>query len=201
LCKNGEEGLEQFQVLAPDLCLLDVMLPKLDGFTLAQKIRQRDKEVPLIFLTAKSLKEDKVNGFMLGADDYITKPFHIDELVLRIKVFLKRSGKGHVQAGTGLIRLGTFLFDQTNFELIQGNKVVKKLTRREAGLLSILCRHSGQIVKREEILKEIWNTDDYFAGRSMDVFMSRLRKYFSTDQAIEIVNYHGIGFKLIVGTS
>lgn len=195
LCRDGEEAYETFRTQPFDLCLLDVMLPKLDGFTLAERIRQHNGQVPLIFLTAKSLREDKINGFMLGADDYITKPFHIDELVLRMRVFLKRSGRGQAP-DEGFTRIGRYLFDHAHFELIDENSTVKKLTRREADLLALLCRHIGQTVKREDILQQVWNTDDYFAGRSMDVFISKLRKYLAADSSISIMNYHGIGFKL-----
>ena len=198
LYSNGEEGFEAFNSDKFDVCLLDVMLPKQDGFTLATKIRNADKDIALIFLTAKSMKEDKINGFTIGADDYITKPFNIDELVLRIKVFLKRSGKDNPGL-SGIMKLGSYVFDYTNLELVAENKIIRKLTQKEADLLKLLCDYKEQMIRREDILKKVWETDDYFAGRSMDVFISRLRKLLSADKNIEIVNYHGVGFKLIAG--
>lgn len=194
LCTDGESALETFNASNFDICILDVMLPKLDGFSLAALIREKNKEVPLIFLTAKSMKEDKINGFKLGADDYIVKPFNIEELILRMQVFLKRTGKRDHQ-DTYII--GKYVFDFTNLELVYDDKA-RKLTRKEALLLKQFCAHKNEMIQRETLLKLVWDTDDYFAGRSMDVFISKLRKYFTDDPSIEISNHHGVGFKFEV---
>lgn len=197
LYSNGQEALDAFRQQRFDLCIVDVMLPVMDGFTLARHIREIDSEVPLLFLTAKSMKEDRITGFNLGADDYITKPFSIEELILRIKVFLKRTGRPVTEV-TGIIKIGDCAFDYHNLDLMHRDKS-RKLTTREAALLKLLCDHAGATVKREDILNKVWGNDDYFAGRSMDVFISRLRKYLSVDHSIEIINYHGVGFKLTTG--
>jgi len=197
LCEDGEKALEMFGKETFDICIFDIMLPKLDGLTLAEKVREINTNIPIIFLTAKSMKDDKIKAFQIGADDYITKPFNIEELILRIKVFLKRTGK-EVVTNTSIIKLHTYTFDYSNLDLIHANQKLK-LTQRQADLLKMLCDKSGQVIKREELLKAVWGSDDYFAGRSMDVFISKLRKYLALDAGIEIINYHGIGFKLIVG--
>ncbi len=194
LCEDGELAFQAFETNPFDLCVLDIMLPKLDGFTLAQKIRSINKDIPIIFLTAKSMKEDKINGFQIGADDYMVKPFNIEELLLRIKVFLKRSVK---ESMTDFYKLGAYNFNHPNLELLHADQI-KHLTQKEADLLKLLCEQQDKVVKREEILTKIWGNDDYFAGRSMDVFISKLRKYLSHDLQIEIINYHGIGFKIKV---
>lgn len=196
LCEDGEKAFEAFSSGKFDVCIVDVMLPRQDGFRLAEKIRQVDKDIPLIFLTAKTMKEDKITAFQLGADDYITKPFNIEELVFRIKVFLKRSGK-EIYPLAPVIRLRDYIFDYANLDLVCGQHT-RRLTQRQADLLKMLCDNRGQVVRREDLLKAIWGSDDYFAGRSMDVFISKLRKYLSQDPSIEIINYHGIGFKLVL---
>lgn len=190
LCEDGELAWSAFEKINFDICVFDVMLPRQDGFTLAEKVRQVNKEIPIIFLTAKSMKEDKIKGFQIGADDYMVKPFNIEELVLRIKVFLKRTGK---ETATSIYNLCSYQFNYPNLELTH-QKALKRLTQKEANLLKLLCESKNKMVKREEILKQIWGSDDYFAGRSMDVFISRLRKYLVHDNNIEIINYHGIGF-------
>lgn len=194
LCANGEEGANAFTGEAFDLCLLDVMLPKKDGFTLAQEIRQTNERVPILFITAKSMLEDKVNGFTAGGDDYLIKPFSMEELYLRIEVFLRRSGVTPSATDT-FFPLGAYVFDCSTFTLRhpQGSK---SLTQKEAEVLRMLCDNQHRVVKREEILKKVWGDDDYFMGRSMDVFISKLRKYLKEDTAIQIVNYHGVGFRL-----
>lgn len=194
LATDGEEAKQLFAPTSIDICILDVMLPKVDGFTLAEHIRKLDQEIPIIFLTAKSMKEDRIKGFKLGADDYMVKPFNIEELILRIQVFLKRSGKQHVQQQ---YQIGAFTFNLDNLELTTDTSV-KQLTRREAELLKLLVDQKENMVARTIILRQIWGSDDYFAGRSMDVFISKLRKYLAADQRIEIINHHGIGFKLSV---
>lgn len=196
LCTDGEQGLQKFTSEAFDLCILDVMLPKKDGFTLARDIRTTNKEIPILFVTAKVMMEDKVSAFELGGDDYITKPFSMEELCLRIEVFLRRtSGNGPL---TEHFTLGSFRFDCHNLALIHssGNK---SLTQKEAEVLKLLCLNKDKVLKREEILKNVWGDDDYFMGRSMDVFISKLRKYLKEDSSVQITNYHGVGFKLEIG--
>ena len=195
---DGEKALKIFKEKQFDLCLLDVMLPKKDGFTLAADIRAIDQEVPIIFLTAKNMKEDKLHGFRLGADDYITKPFSMEELVLRIEVFLKRSGKDRTTTiGEQMFKINSYQFDYPNLELI-GPGDTKRLTQREADVLRMLCLEQEKVVKKEDILRKIWGSNDYFAGRSLDVFISKLRKYLNEDDSVEISNYHGVGFKLVI---
>lgn len=195
LSKDGEAGLQDFEAKTFDLCILDVMLPKMDGFTLAEKIRQRSKVTPIIFLTAKGMQEDKLEGFKLGGDDYITKPFSMEELVYRIEVFLRRGG--FLEKETIVRQLGQISFDTNSFSL-STNGQIQKLTRREAEILQYLSDRKDTLVKREELLIALWGDDDYFKGRSLDVFISKLRKYLKADENVDIENYHGVGFKLIV---
>lgn len=190
-----EDGLEAkgaFKNREFDLCILDIMLPKMDGFTLAGHIRKVNKNIPILFLTAKSMQEDKLKGFQLGADDYITKPFSMEELLCRIEVFLKRSTAPPKPLEKA--QLGDYIFNYKHFALEFGDSI-QKLTRREADLLQYLIAHKGVVLKREEILNEIWGDDDYFKGRSLDVFISKLRKYLKDDERVDIANFHGIGFK------
>lgn len=193
LCTDGEKGEETFLQNPFHLCILDVMLPKKDGFTLAKAIRERNAEVPIIFLTAKTMIEDKLAGFRTGADDYITKPFNLDELLFRIEVFLRRTQSTYV--GDQVISVGKFQFDPFSFTLRYDGQE-KTLTQKEAEVLKLLYRNRDRVMKREEILTQVWGDDDYFMGRSMDVFISKLRKYLKTDPDIQIVNYHGVGFRL-----
>lgn len=196
LCKDGEQGQSFFEQQLFDLCIFDVMMPKKDGFTLAKEIRDKNTQVPILFVTAKTMLEDKMDGFRAGGDDYILKPFSMEELVMRIEVFLRRSkSNGHEQNGS--FELGGFKFDAKNFKLnhSSGEKV---LTPKEAEVLKLLCIHKDRVLKREEILTTVWGDDDYFMGRSLDVFISKLRKYLKEDSSVEIVNYHGVGFKLEV---
>lgn len=195
LCKDGEEGENTFHLHTFHLCILDVMLPLKDGFTLAKGIRQKNKEVPILFLTAKSMMEDKLAGFQTGADDYITKPFSLEELVCRIEVFLRRSNGTTAIPEEKIFKVGAFAFDPSSFTLTN-NTTEKTLTQKEAEVLTLLYHNRDRVLKREEILKEVWGDDDYFMGRSMDVFISKLRKYLKEDPAIQIVNYHGVGFRL-----
>ncbi len=194
LAADGQEGLDRFREGTYDLCILDVMLPKRDGFALAKEIRLLDDEVPILFLTAKTLDEDKVEGFKTGADDYITKPFNIEELVMRIRVFLRRS-KSLPLAEKETYELGDYTFDYKNL-CLRFRDQVKNLTQREADILHLLCRNRGNVLRREEILLKIWGQDDYFVGRSLDVFLSKLRKYLKDDPRVEIQNYHSVGFRL-----
>lgn len=192
LCKDGEEGLQTFANSSFDLCILDVMMPKKDGFSLAQSIREKNKRIPILFVTAKSMLEDKITAFTTGGDDYIVKPFSMEELCLRMEVFLKRSTG--VSIGETYV-IGRYTFDLSNLTLVHEN-LSKTLTQKEADVLRLLCLHQSRVMKREEILKAVWGNDDYFLGRSLDVFISKLRKYLKEDPSVEIVNYHGVGFKL-----
>lgn len=198
LCGDGVEGTEAFGNDKFDLCLVDVMMPNKDGFTFAVEVRVVDQQIPLIFLTAKALKEDKIKGFKVGCDDYITKPFSIEELTLRIEAVLRRSHGQTKSTTLGVYEIGKYAFDANRQTLTIG-KEQRKLTPRESELLRLLCEKSNQTVTREEALNSIWNDDSYFAGRSMDVFVSKLRKYLKDDSSIEILSVHGKGFRLIVG--
>ena len=180
-----------------DLCILDVMLPEVDGFTLAQEIRKRDEQVPIIFLTAKSMKQDKIQGLTIGADDYITKPFSIEELLLKIDIFLRRTKYANILRGNKPAAIGHYTFDYKNLSLALGEQA-ETLTQKEADLLKLLNENRNQVVKRSFILETIWGKDDYFLGRSLDVFISRLRKYLVQDERIKIENIHGVGFKFRV---
>ncbi len=192
-CSNGENCLEQFKKGSFDICILDIMMPKIDGFELAAAIRQIDTEIPIIFLSAKTLKEDRIKGLRLGADDYLVKPFSIEELLLKIEIFLKRSQK-KVTPEKNNYTVGSFQFDAENYTLTKGStKTV--LTQREAELLKLFLDNKNTVLKREQILTALWGTDDYFMGRSLDVFISRLRKLLSEEDGIQIENLHGIGFK------
>ena len=194
LAEDGEAGLDQFLAAEFDICILDVMMPKKDGFELARDIRKVNKQVPIIFLTAKVMDEDKIKGLTIGADDYITKPFNINELVLRVKNIVKRS-RDNSELSKTLFNIGVFNFDYKNL-LLKGPVEDQKLTKKEAELLRILYIHRNEIISRERILKTIWGEDDYFLGRSMDVFITKLRKYLKEDSSIAIENIHGVGFKL-----
>ncbi len=193
LCNDGESGENTFLQNAFDLCILDVMMPRKDGFTVARNIRKKNQQVPILFVTAKSMLEDKVEGFSAGGDDYITKPFSVEELQMRIEVFLRRSnGRESVET---VFELGQFVFDSSNLTLTKGSDT-RTLTQKESDVLGLLCKNRDRVLKREEILKAVWGDDDYFLGRSMDVFISKLRKYLKDDPTVQIVNYHGIGFRL-----
>lgn len=192
---DGKEALKSFQKDKYDLCLLDVMLPELDGFSLAEKIRDQNQQIPIIFLTAKVMQEDKIAGLKIGGDDYITKPFSIDELILRIKVFLKRNKVSDQEVGQNEFEIGEFIFRYNELQL-QLDEELQKLTHREAEVLKFLCDRMNSVVKREDILTEIWGRDDYFLGRSLDVFITRLRKMLTPDDSVKIENVHGVGFRL-----
>ena len=191
---DGQKAFDAVGEEKYDLCILDVMLPGIDGFTIAKEIRKYDQQVPIIFLTAKSLKEDKIHGLKLGADDYLTKPFSIEELMLKIEIFLRRSNFTPT-ASPQQFKLGSFDFDYNNLALHHPQQE-KTLTQREADLLLYFVENQGQVLKRSDILVKIWGDDDYFLGRSLDVFISRLRKYLKPDEAISIENIHGVGFRL-----
>jgi DNA-binding response OmpR family regulator len=191
-CADGHACAEAFAAGGFDLCILDIMMPKKDGFELAANIRSADAEVPIIFLSAKTLKEDRIKGLKLGADDYLVKPFSIEELLLKIEIFLKRSQKKMPE--TAFYRIGSFSFDARNYTLARGGQTTT-LTQREAELLEFFLNNRNKVLKREEILKAIWGDDDYFMGRSLDVFISRLRKILAVENSIVIENLHGIGFR------
>jgi len=199
LCRDGEQGASAFKNQFFDLCILDIMMPKKDGFTLAEEIRKINKEIPIIFLTAKSLKEDRVKGFRIGGDDYVTKPFSTEELNFRIKAILKRCQPKYVMPDSSdlekVYKIGRLTFDAVNLTITSG-KNEQKLTRKEAALLKLLCINKNKILTREVALKTVWGDDDYFIGRSMDVFITKLRKYLKEDPTISITNIHGTGFKL-----
>jgi DNA-binding response OmpR family regulator len=197
LCSDGKEGLKKFNDGDYDLCLLDVMLPKKDGFELAEDIRKINLSTPIIFLTAKSMTEDKIKGFKSGADDYLCKPFDMQELLLRIEAVLKRSSQTMPQATTGVFSLGKYTYDTNNYELSwDGN--TQKLTKKQGEVLKVLSENKGRVVERELVLNLVWGDDSYFNGRSLDVFISKLRKMLSDDEKVQITNIHGIGFKLEV---
>jgi DNA-binding response OmpR family regulator len=196
LCRDGREGLDAYSAEKFDLCLVDVMMPAMDGFEFAGKLRGRAADQPLIFLTARSLTEDRLTGLRLGADDYITKPFSMEELLLRIEAVLRRTGRTGT-AMTGPLALGAFTFDPDAQTLTLGEEV-RPLTDRESGLLQLLAVNQGKVLERSAALKHLWGDDTYHAGRSMDVFVSRLRKLLADDPTIEIRAVHGRGLKLIV---
>ncbi len=194
LCKDGKEGLQQFNKGNYDLCILDVMLPKKDGFSLAEDIRQTNEEIPIMFLTAKTMTEDKIKGFKAGCDDYLTKPFSTEEFLLRVKALLKRGLKSNNE-NNKFYQIGEFNFDYPNYKLEHKNGT-KKLTKKEAEILKLLCEKIGNVVPRELLLNMIWGDDSYFNGRSLDVFITKLRKHLKDDPSINISNIHGVGFKL-----
>lgn len=194
-CANGREAYERIQTDDFDLFILDVMLPEMDGFTLAEQIRSVNQEVPIIFLTAKSLEEDKLHGLKIGGDDYLLKPFSIEELILKVEIFLKRSRIVQPEKPRDLYMFGNFTFDFNNL-LLRDASQSRQLTQREAELLKFLLDHKNRILKRAYILESVWGADDYFLGRSLDVFISRLRKYFGEGSGVSIENIHGVGFRL-----
>jgi DNA-binding response OmpR family regulator len=195
LCPDGEAGFKAFLKNKYELCVLDVMMPKKDGFTLAQDIRATNADIPIIFLTAKTLKEDILEGFKIGADDYITKPFSMEELTFRIEAILRRV-RGKRNRESNIYHVGRFTFD-TQKQLLSVDGESVKLTTKESELLSLLCAHANEILQRDFALKTIWIDDNYFNARSMDVYITKLRKHLKADPTIEIINIHGKGYKLI----
>ena len=197
LFPDGEIGYKAFVKDQYDICVLDVMMPKKDGFTLAQEIRAVNSEIPIVFLTAKTLKEDILEGFKIGADDYLTKPFSMEELLLRIEAILRRvNGKKAKEVPS--YKVGSFFFDTQKQTLTKADDEVIKLTTKESELLSLLCSHANEILERNYALKAIWGNDNYFNARSMDVYITKLRKLLKEDPSIEIINIHGKGYKLIL---
>lgn len=195
LCPDGEAGYKAFVKGKYDICILDVMMPKKDGFTLAKEIRAINSDVPIVFLTAKTLKEDILEGFKLGADDYLTKPFSMEELTLRMEAILRRV-RGKKTRETTVFTIGKFTFDSKKQTLSIGDESTK-LTTKESELLSLLCAYQNEILQRDYALKSIWVDDNYFNARSMDVYITKLRKHLKDDPSVEIINIHGKGYKLI----
>ncbi|HUW91713.1 MAG TPA: response regulator transcription factor [Bacteroidales bacterium] len=196
LVTDGAHALGLFKKEKFTLCLLDVMMPEMDGFTLAREIRAIDQHIPVIFLTAKNLKDDVIEGFRSGADDYLTKPFSMEELVYRIEAILRRSSKRESEAPQNHYSIGAFSFDVTK-QILTFKNQSQKLTTKESELLELLCRHRNEVLERNFALKSIWIDDNYFNARSMDVYITKLRKYLRNDPAVGILNIHGKGYKLI----
>lgn len=195
-CNNGKEAFALFCQDVFDLCVLDIMLPDMDGFEIATEIRKRNQEVPIIFLSAKTMKEDRIKGLKLGADDYLIKPYSIEELILKIEIFLNRSQKS-VEKNIKKYQFGSFEFEPENYQLKNTEKDIT-LTEREAALLHLFLDNPNTVLKREKILTTLWGTDDYFMGRSLDVFISRLRKIIKEETNVRIENIPRVGFKLVV---
>lgn len=195
-CADGISAFEKITQHQYDLYILDVMLPKIDGFTLARKVRERSESAPILFLSAKSTSEDKIAGLQLGADDYITKPFSIEELVLKIEVFLKRSKVDSQPQTEETVNIGSFQFSKSNQTLTSFNQV-QTLTHREAMLLDLLYKNRNAIVKRDDILSSVWGNNQFFSSRTLDVFISRLRKLMKEDSVIKIENIHNVGYRLL----
>ncbi|MEO6404116.1 MAG: response regulator transcription factor [Ferruginibacter sp.] len=193
---NGKECLKAFHENEYDICLLDIMMPGMDGFTVAESIRKINEHIPIIFLSAKTLKEDMLKGLRLGADDFLVKPFSMEELILKIEKFISRAKK-NAGAPKKKFSIGSFQFDPENLLLSRGDVQVQ-LTLMETELLKYFMDHKNEVLKREEILRNIWGQDDFFYGRSLNVFISRLRKLFSVDESVKIETLHGVGFKLII---
>lgn len=196
LTVNGKEAMDKFSTEIFDFCILDVMMPIKDGFSVAEDIRKADKNIPILFLTAKTMKEDTIKGLKLGADDYITKPFNMEELILRINAILRRTTETSDIKDKNNIQVGKYLFNY-NQQLLICDGISQKLTSKETELLYILAINAFQNVERNVILKKIWGDDNYFNGRSMDVYIAKLRKYFKDDNTVEIMNIHGSGYRLI----
>lgn len=195
-CPDGETAWEYYQKMDPDLCILDVNMPYRDGFSLAKKIRQKSDIVPILFLTAKSLEEDKLKGFAAGADDYVVKPFSMKELLSRINVFLRRN-KLLLHQSSASFSIGRFIFTPQELKLAAGEETIT-LTQREAELLTFLCEHPGKVLRREDILLHVWGKNDFFLGRSMDVFLARLRKLLAAEPAVTIETIHKVGYRFAI---
>ena len=197
LCIDGKEALETYKRNEFDFCILDIMMPIMDGFTLAKEIRKLDTNIPFLFLTAKSMQEDKIHGFELGADDYLTKPFSMEELLLRIKAIRRRVEESKKDAGdNNNFSFGKYTFDH-NRQMLNIDDKQQKLTSKEADLLKLLCQNMNNVLDRSVALNKIWYDDSYFNARSMDVYITKLRKYLKEDPDVELINVHGVGFKLV----
>lgn len=198
LCINGQEAIDAFAKKSYDFCILDIMMPVKDGFTAAKEIRVANAKVPILFLTAKALQEDKLKGFEAGADDYLTKPFSMEELLLRMQAILRRTEEpGKATFRENFFSIGLYSFD-FNRQLLSIRGKEQKLTSKEAGLLKLLCTHANEVLDRSVALNQVWNDDSYFNARSMDVYIAKLRKYLKDDPRVELINVHGVGFKLVM---
>lgn len=197
LARNGKIAFERFNSSTYNFCIFDVMMPEMDGFTLAKEIREIDKKVPILFLTAKSMKDDKLQGFSVGADDYLTKPFSMEELLARITAILRRSEANQEKDGNEELFIGKIKYEP-ELRLLHLKEGVKKLTTKENQLLQLLVKNENEILDRQATLRAIWGDDNYFNGRSMDVYIAKLRKLLREDEAIEIMNVHGKGFKFLI---
>ena len=195
-CRNGQEAIDRFDKNEFDICLLDIMMPQKDGFAVAKKIRQQSDVIPILYISTKVQEEDRIKGYHTGADDYIGKPFSMNELLLKMEVFLRRSKKTQADSNWQY-QLGTLLFDYNELRLNSGKEMIS-LTEKEAELLRFLCEHFNKVLRREEILLHVWGKDDFFLGRSMDVYITRLRKFLKADQSIILETIYGIGFRLTV---
>lgn len=197
LCVNGDEAFQEFNKNDYDFCILDVMMPVKDGFTLAREIRNMDKNIPILFLTAKSMQDDKLKGFEIGADDYLTKPFNMEELLARMEAILRRSHSSEKEGPEG----DTYILGRMEFNFVRQTLTMEgeelKLTSKEAALLKLLCQNLNEVVDRSLALNKIWYDDSYFNARSMDVYITKLRKYLKMDPSVELINVHGVGFKLV----
>jgi two-component system, OmpR family, response regulator len=197
LCVDGEEAINAFLKEIFDFCILDIMMPVKDGFTVAKEIRKKDKKVPILFLTAKSMQDDILKGFQLGADDYITKPFSMEVLLMRINAITRRSHTPEkLSKVNNTYKIGIYKFDNIR-QVLEINNIEYKLTSKESELLKLLCENCNDVLDRSTALKEIWHDDSYFNARSMDVYITKLRKYLKEDSAVELINIHGTGFKLV----
>lgn len=198
LCINGQEAFDKFKKDKFDFCIVDVMMPVKDGFTLAKEIRQIDQKIPILFLTAKSMQEDKLKGFELGADDYMTKPFSMEELLMRMQAIVRRTTESKtMETSRTFYEIGKFTFDY-NRQILKTSNNEQKLTSKESELLKMLCDNINDVLDRSVALKKIWHDDSYFNARSMDVYVTKLRKYLKADPNIELINVHGVGFKLVI---
>jgi DNA-binding response OmpR family regulator len=195
-CPDGQAAIDRFSKNDFDICLLDIMMPNKDGFAVARKIRNQSDLTPILFLTAKSMEEDKIKGFQSGADDYITKPFNMSELLLRMEVFLRRTKKMHSEK-VQEFQIGKLRFSYTDLKIVSDQNTAA-MTQKEADLLKFLCEHPNKVLKREEVLLNVWGKDDYFLGRSMDVFITKLRKHFKADPDVVLETIHGVGFRFNV---
>lgn len=196
LCKSGKEGLSNFIIGNFDLCILDIMMPEMDGFTLAQEIKKTNAKIPIIFLTAKTLKEDIIKGYRLGADDYITKPFDSELLIYKIKAILSRNNTDTKECTESIFEIGQFSFD-SNLRTLKTNEIIHKLSPKESNLLKLLCENFNHVLPREHALQTIWGDDNFYTTRSMDVYITKLRKYLKADPEVLIENIHGSGFRLL----
>ena len=197
LCQDGKIAYEAFKREEFDFCVLDIMMPEMDGFTLAKKIRKIDKEIPILFLSAKAMQEDRIQGFEVGADDYLTKPFSMEELLLRIKAIMRRTTSNESDNNNSEFKFGKFTFEY-NRQTLSFDENEQKLTSKEAELLKLLCENMNNVLDRTVALNKIWFDDSYFNARSMDVYITKLRKYLKGDTNVELINVHGVGFKLVV---